>query len=87
MTLSEDQKQTVKNALAEIFDVDPSELREETRFREDLGAESLMAIEVLVEVERKFNVTIKQELLPRMSTLAGVYQVLSEVLAANAAQA
>lgn len=87
MTLSEEQKQTIKQALAEIFEVDPSDLRDETRFREDLGAESLMAIEVLVEVERKFDVAIKQEFLPRMATLAGVYEVVSEVLAANAAKA
>lgn len=84
MSLTEEQKDVIKEAIAEVFDVDVAELHEGTRFREDLGADSLMAIELLVHVERKFKVTIQQELLLRMTTLAGVYEVVSEVLTATA---
>jgi acyl carrier protein len=68
----------IKEIVCEILEIDPNEITDGSLFKEDHGADSLRAIEILAALERTFGVTIDQEELDRMVNLEGVYSVVSD---------
>ncbi|KUJ65277.1 polyketide-8 synthase acyl carrier protein [Streptomyces albus subsp. albus] len=73
-----EQASTIKEIVCEILELEEDEVTDESLFREDHGADSLRAIEILASLEKEFKVTIDQAELSRMVNLKGVYEVLSE---------
>src|SRR5689334_593160 len=51
----------VRELVAEITERDPSEVSDTALFIEDLGIDSLMAIEMLVAMDKKYKVQIPEE--------------------------
>ncbi len=47
--------------LAEEFELDPAEIKPETRLREDLDADSLDIRNVLMEVEDEYRITLPRD--------------------------
>ena len=43
----------LRQLIAEILEKDPKEIAPETRFIEDLGMDSMMALEILVAMEKR----------------------------------
>ncbi len=54
MALFED----VSEVVVEQLNVDPAEVREESKFVEDLGADSLDVVELVMALEEKFDLEI-----------------------------
>ena len=50
----------VKNIIAEITEKEPEEIRPDSRFLEDLGMDSMMALEILAAIEKKYKITIPE---------------------------
>ncbi|MDG4786417.1 acyl carrier protein [Micromonospora sp. WMMD1102] len=71
-------REQVKEIVCEILEIDADEVTETSLFKEDHGADSLLAIEILAALERNLHVTIDQAELSRMVNLAGVYAVIDE---------
>jgi acyl carrier protein len=69
----------VKGIIAEVLGVDPDDIEPGTRFKEDLNADSLHAIEIITRLEKAYSIKyIPQNELARMTTLDDVYSVLRE---------
>ncbi len=49
---------TLRNILETQLDVDPASITEETNIVEDLGADSLDIVELMMSVEEEFQITI-----------------------------
>ncbi|GIF02256.1 acyl carrier protein [Paractinoplanes rishiriensis] len=81
-TLDDTQKQTIREIVSEILEIEPEEMTETSLFKEDHEADSLLAIEILAALERTLKVTIDQAELPRMVNLEAVYAVVAEAPAA-----
>jgi len=77
-SLDQELKNEIKDIVCEILEIDPDEATETSLFKEDHGADSLIAIDVLAAIERRFNVTIDQEALTRMTDLSAVYTLIEE---------
>jgi acyl carrier protein len=60
---------TVKQIVTEKLGVDGSKVTYEARFMEDLGADSLGLVDVTMELEEKFGVSIPDEDLPKITTI------------------
>ncbi len=73
-----DRTEAIKDIVCEILELDGSEVTSTSLFKEDHGADSLRAIEILAALERAFHVTIEQSELSRMTNLEGVYAVVAE---------
>lgn len=71
----------IKNIVCEILEIEPSQMTGDSRFKEDHGADSLGAIEILSALERTFGVEIDQSELTRMVTLNSVVAVVDEASA------
>jgi acyl carrier protein len=69
---------TIKEIVCEILELEEDEVTQTSLFKEEHGADSLRAIEILAALEREFDVVIDQEALPRMVNLEGVYAVVTE---------
>jgi acyl carrier protein len=66
----------VRNLLAEAMDIDPADISDEAHFVADLGVDSLMALEVLVVLEKRYKVRIQQEELHSITCLKNVMTLL-----------
>jgi acyl carrier protein len=53
--------QRIREHLAEELEVDPGRIRDDTRFKEDLEADSLDLVELVVELEDRYGIRIPDE--------------------------
>ena len=51
----------VKEVVIEQLDCDPAEVKEDSKFIEDLGADSLDVVESVMALEEKFDIEIPDE--------------------------
>jgi acyl carrier protein len=70
--------ETLRDLVADILEIDPSELTDEGLFAEEYDADSLRAMEILSRIDKEFDVEVPQEELPRMDNLVHVYEVVKE---------
>lgn len=54
-------EERVKGIISEVLGIDESEITGESRFIEDLGAESLDIVEMIAPMEEGFNIEISDE--------------------------
>ncbi len=59
----------IRTHLATELEVEPSTVREDTRFREDLEADSLDLVELVVELEDRYGIRIPDEDAARLKTV------------------
>ena len=51
----------LKKIIAEVLNVDENEITEDTRFTDDLGADSLDVFQIIMGIEETFDVEISNE--------------------------
>lgn len=66
----------MKPMIAEQLNVDESEIKAESNFKEDLGADSLDLFELVMALEEEFDVEIPSEDLEKIATVADVMDYL-----------
>ena len=82
-TIDAGQQARIKEIVCDVLELEEDEVTDTSLFKEDHGADSLRAIEILAGLEKEFKVTIDQTELERMVNLAGVYAVVGEAIAAQ----
>jgi len=65
----DDVLQRIRDHLATEFEVDPARITDETRFREDLEADSLDLVELTVELEDSYGIRIPDEEVAKILTV------------------
>ncbi len=71
-----DYYERVVQIIAEELDVDPEELSMDTHITDDLDADSLDAMEVILKIEEEFDVEIPDDLVQRIQTISDVVEFL-----------
>ena len=51
----------IKKLIASVTEREPDEISDTASFKEDLGVDSLMSMEVMVSMDRKFKIDIPEE--------------------------
>lgn len=59
----------VKQLIVEKLSVDAAEVRDEASFTSDLGADSLETVELMMDLEKEFNITIPEEESEKIATV------------------
>jgi acyl carrier protein len=80
----EDILATLKEIAAEVLGVDAAAVTEAATFKEDLGADSLDLVEVVMALEEKLDITIPEEELADIKTVGQAIDVVLGRLAARA---
>ena len=69
-------KQKVIEILAKQLRIDESKISENTNIASDLGADSLDLVEVLMSLEEEFNISIPDEAIPSIVTVADLVKYI-----------
>ena len=70
----------IKEMIAEITKVDSREIKIDSHLTQDLGADSMSALELMSTIEKKFQIVIAPENLPEMVTLEKVTDLVTGIL-------
>ncbi|MDP9071298.1 MAG: acyl carrier protein [Actinomycetota bacterium] len=76
-------KEELRATVADILDLDVGEVADDALFVEDLDVDSLIALEVMVVLERKYGVKLAESELKNVTSLDGAYELLAEKLQAG----
>lgn len=68
----------ITQMIAEKFDVDVSEIKLTTNIFEDLGADSLDVVDMLMMLEDQYGITIPDEAAQEMKTVGDVVNYVEE---------
>ena len=60
----------------EVLSVEPAQVTREASFADDLDADSLDLVELVMALEEEFDVTIDEEELQGVTTVGGAYDLL-----------
>jgi len=70
----------LKALIAEIVEIDESKITPEASFIEDLGMDSMMALEILASIEKKYKIKIPEENLTKITSLNKTLEVVNKFL-------
>jgi len=78
--VNENIEQDVTELIAGIIGKDVSELKPNTNFWKDLGIDSIKAIEIMVGIERRFKIRVREEQLPKIATISEAVEIVKKAL-------
>ena len=67
-----ERKTEIKSIVCEIMELDPDDVTDTSLFKEDHGADSLLVIEVVAELEKRYGIVIEQSDMSAMVNVDGV---------------
>ena len=75
---NESNFEKVRKAIAEQLDISEEEITVESRLLEDLSADSLDLVELVMDLENEFNVQIPDDELPSISTVGDILKYIDK---------
>jgi acyl carrier protein len=73
----------IRNLVAEILETEPAEIAGDARFVQDLGMDSMMALEILAGIEKKYRIVIPEEMLTKFVNLNTTVQIVKNILGSS----
>ncbi len=70
----------LKEVIANVLNVDPEEIKMETTFTDDLGADSLDVFQIIMGIEDEFDVKIDPEKAEKISTVGEAVELLKTAI-------
>ncbi|PSB01743.1 acyl carrier protein [Merismopedia glauca] len=74
----------VSKIVAEQLEVDPSDVKAESNFANDLGADSLDVVELVMALEEEFDIEVPDEAAEKLLTVQSVVDYISNQVTASA---
>ena len=68
----------VRDIIAKQLDIDPATITLESRLVDDLKADSLDIVELIMDLEQEFSIEISDEELPRVQTIGDVVGIIEQ---------
>jgi len=69
----------IREIIAEIIEKKPEEITLDANLIEDLGADSMMALEILASLEKKYRVIVPEESLPKLTSLRKIMALVESL--------
>jgi len=73
-------KERVNSIIVEKLGVDEQEVVEDAKLIEDLGADSLDTVELIMEFEKTFNIKINDDKSEKIKSVGDIYETIEELL-------
>jgi acyl carrier protein len=74
----------IQGVAAEVLSVDPDQVTEEARFKEDLDADSLDLVELVMALEENFDISVPEEELEGVNTVGQAVDLVMTKVRAGA---
>ena len=71
----------IKEIVAEILDLEASDIKEEAKIIDDLGADSIAVMEIVMELEEEYDVEVPTEDILNLLTVADIVNYVEAKLA------
>ncbi len=68
----------VRKIVGDILETDPQSIDSDAQLVKDLGMDSMMALEILAAIEKRFRIKIPEDNLPKMTTITHIIQVTQQ---------
>jgi len=78
--INQDVEKQLRSLISEIVEVEEDKIIPEADFVEDLGMDSMMALEILASIEKKYKLKIPEENLTKITNLRQVTELVSGFL-------
>jgi acyl carrier protein len=75
-------RETIRQSVNRITGIAPAEIQDSSNYRQDLGLDSLSALEVVVDVEYAYKIKVPEERIQSIQTVQDTISVVQEYLAA-----
>ena len=75
--MADDAFETFKRCAVDVLQVAPEQVTPEAKFADDLDADSLDLVELVMALEEEFDVTIDEEELQGVTTVGAAYDLLA----------
>lgn len=66
--------------VAEILEVEPETIDGDAGFVKDLGMDSMMALEILAGIEKKYRIVVPEDSLPKFTTLNKTVEIVNGII-------
>jgi len=73
-------EERIKEIVCEIVGIAKEDINPDASFMDDMGLDSLRALEILAAIENEYSITIEPERLREMTTLNNVIKLTKEYL-------
>ena len=84
MELPQEQKDIINSMMKDQFSIDDENIKDETQFSSDLGLDSLDFVELIIEIEIEFGISIPGDTgLVNVKTIDEFYEVVATSLKAK----
>ena len=70
----------IRVIVSKIIEIVPEKIEPDTHFIEDLNADSMMALEIMAALEKKYRINIPEGDLPKLATLKQVTELVKKLL-------
>ena len=71
----------IRAIVAEVLEEDePEKIDGAAHFVKDLGMDSMMALEILAAIEKKYRIVLPEDTLPKFTSLNQTIKIIKEVL-------
>jgi acyl carrier protein len=79
-----DIRNKIKAAIAQISDIAAEDIADTASFKDDLGLDSLVLLEISVEIEMQFGLEVHEEDLKQLQTVQDAVELEQQALVAHA---
>ncbi len=76
-------EQEIRCLVAEILEEEPESIQGDASFVKDLGMDSMMALEILAGIEKKYRIVVPEEMLPKFVDLNSTVTIVKDILDKN----
>ena len=73
-------EQEIKQLISDVTGRGIEELKPEANFWRDLGVDSIKAIEITVAIEKKYKISVRDEEIPKITTIGQAVDVVRAAL-------
>lgn len=75
--MSDDNFEKFRKCAVDVLAVEPDQVTMEASFADDLDADSLDLVELVMALEEEFGVSVEEEELENISTIGGAYELIT----------
>ncbi|HJM27873.1 MAG: acyl carrier protein [Acidimicrobiales bacterium] len=78
--MSDENFERFKRCAVDVLSVEADQVTLEAKFAEDLDADSLDLVELVMELEEEFDITVEEEELQDLPTIGDAFKLISSKL-------
>lgn len=73
-------EEDIRQLVADVLETEPEKIAADAKFVEDLGMDSMMALEIMAAIEKKYRIVIPEDVLPKFTSLNQTVTLINGII-------